>query len=274
MGGQEKISLHGAPETMLATLYGRALDSRARTPVLGDDEAARTVQRIDYDFRRTGITRSTAFGVALRAKLLDDWTTEFLAAHPEATVLHLACGLDSRVRRVGPPPTVRWVDVDYPEVVELRERLLPPPPAADYRVVGTSVTDASWLEEVPADRPTAAVFEGLSMYLHKDDGKRLVQHITARFPSGQLLFDGFSSFGIRHQRLITPVRRAGATLHWAIDDPAELENWHAGLHCLDAVRPADMPGTEKLSTAARLALWAMAHTPGWRDVGCILRYEY
>lgn len=271
---REKVTLHGAPETMLATLYGRALDSRAPVPVLGDDEADRTVRRIDYDFRRTGMTRTSAAGVALRAKLLDDWTAEFLERHPVCTVLHLACGLDSRVRRIGPGPSVRWVDVDLPEVVDLRRRLVPRP-AGDYRVIGASVTDPRWLGEVPADRPAVVVFEGLSMYLRKEDGKRLVQAVTGRFPAGELLFDAFSSLGIRLQKLVPLVRHAEATLYWAVDDPAELEGWHEGLRCLDAVRAFDAPGiARRLSPAGKLGVWAMVRTPGWRDVARLLRYGF
>ena len=270
---RERITLTGAQETMLATLYGRAIDSRSARSVLHDDEADRAVQRIDYDFRMTRMTATTAAGVALRARQLDSWTTEFLAVHPEATVLHLACGLDTRVHRLHLPPTVRWLDVDYPEVVELRGRLLPKP-AGDYRMIGASVTSDGWLDEVPDDRPTVAVFEGLSMYLHKDEGKRLIQRITGRFPRGQLLFDCYGSLGIRLQKRVPAVRNAGATLHWGIDDPHELEAWHDGLVCLDAVRSVDMPGMEELPTSGRVAMWVLARLPGFRDVGRILRYRF
>lgn len=270
---REKITFTGAPETMLATLYSRALDSRARNSILHDHEAARAIQRIDYDFRRTGINATSAAGVALRGKQLDDWTAEFLAAHQEATVLHLACGLDTRVQRLAPPPSVRWFDVDYPEVLELRERVLPAP-AGDYRMIGASVTGEGWLDEVPADRPTVAVFEGLTMYLHKQEGKRLIQRITARFPSGRLLFDGYGTIGIRLQKLVPAVRNAGVTLHWGIDDPHEIEGWHDGLECLDALRSVDMPGLDKLPTAGRWVMRVLAHLPTLRDIGRIMRYRF
>ena len=52
---REKITLTGAPETMLATLYCRALDSEDPRSVLHDREAARAVARIDYDFERTRV---------------------------------------------------------------------------------------------------------------------------------------------------------------------------------------------------------------------------
>jgi O-methyltransferase involved in polyketide biosynthesis len=270
---REKITLTGAPETMLATLYGRALDSRSPDSILHDHAADAAVQRIDYDFRRTGMEGTSAAGVALRAKQLDDWTGEFLADHPGATVLHLACGLDTRVHRLDPPPSVRWVDVDQPEVIELRERLLAAP-EGDYRMIGASVTDDAWLDAMPADRPTVAVFEGLTMYLRKEDGKRLVQRITGRFPSGRLLFDCYGTLGIRLQKLVPAVRNAGATLHWGIDDPRELESWHDGLKCLDALRSVDMPGLEKLPASGRLAMRVMARLPGFRDIGRILRYRF
>jgi O-methyltransferase involved in polyketide biosynthesis len=269
---REKITLTGAQETMLATLYARALDSRAANSVLHDDEADRAIRRIDYDFAKTGIKATTAVGVAARGKTLDDWTREFLAGHPNATVLHLACGLDTCVHRLGPPASVRWVDVDYPEVIELRERLLPTP-AGDYRMVGSSVTSDEWLEQVPADRPTVAVFEGLSMYLTKEAGKRLVQRITGRFPSGQLLFDCYGSFGIKLQKWVPAVRRSGATLHWGIDDPAELEGWHDGLKCRGSLRSVEV-GLDHMSAAGRMSMRTMAHLPGFRDVGRILRYSF
>lgn len=270
---REKITLTGAPETMLATLYGRALDSRSPRSILHDDEAERAVGRIDYDFRRTGMTGTTAAGVALRARQLDSWTAEFLAAHPESTVLHLACGLDTRVLRLTPAPSVRWFDVDHPEVIALRERLLPAP-TGDYRMIGASVTDEAWLDAVPADRPTVVVFEGLSMYLRKEDGKRLVQRVCGRFPSGRLLFDCYGSLSVRLQKLVPAVRNSGATLHWAIDDPREIEGWHDGLQCLDALRSVDMPGLDQMPASGRLALGVLAHLPGFRNAGRILRYRY
>nr|WP_198151885.1 class I SAM-dependent methyltransferase [Kibdelosporangium sp. MJ126-NF4]CEL20688.1 O-methyltransferase-like protein [Kibdelosporangium sp. MJ126-NF4]CTQ89601.1 O-methyltransferase-like protein [Kibdelosporangium sp. MJ126-NF4] len=270
---REKITLTGAQETMLATLYGRALDSRRPNSVLNDVDAARAVSRIDYDFRKTKMEGTSAVGVAIRAKVLDDWTREFLTAYPSATVLHLACGLDTRVQRIAPPDTVRWLDLDLPDVVALRKRLLGTP-GGDYRLVAASVTSDEWLADVPVDRPTVAVFEGLSMYLDKQDGKRLIERVTSRFPTGQLLFDCYGTLGIKLQKLVPAVRNAGATLRWGIDDPGEIESWHPGLTCLDALRSVDMPGLENLPLSGRIGLRIMARIPALRDVGRILRYRF
>lgn len=268
-----KVTLTGPQETMLATLYGKALDFRTARPILGGRLAVEVLDQIDYDFRKAGMNPTSAAGVALRSRQLDDWTRAFLTDHPSATVLHLACGLDARPFRIAHPETVRWVDVDLPDVIALREQLLPTPPG-DYRIVAGSVTDAGWLESVPADRPVCAVFEGLTMYLHPADVRRLVERITGRFPAGQLLFDVYGTLGIRLQKFVPAVRNSGATLHWGVDDPRELEAWHPGLTLMDALSSVDMPGLDELPRLGQLQMRVLKLIPGLRDIGQILRYRF
>ncbi|MEU7480319.1 class I SAM-dependent methyltransferase [Lentzea sp. NPDC042327] len=269
----EKITLTGAQETMLATLYGRALDSERAASVLHDVEARRAVDRIDYDFTRTGMTTTSAVGVAIRAKVLDDWTADFLRRTPSCTVLHLACGLDTRVHRLDRPDTVRWVDVDLPDVVALRHKLLPVP-TGEYRLVAGSVTDDGWLDAVSPARPVVVVFEGLSMYLTRAEGHALVRRVTERFETGELLFDVYGTWGIKLQRLVPAVRNAGATLHWGVDDPREVEALHPGLTTVDALRSVDLPHLGALPRSGRVQLKLVSAIPKLRDVGKVLRMRW
>ena len=66
-------------------------------------------------------------------------------------VLDLGAGLDDRLLRVDPPPTLDWYDIDYPEAIALRRRLLPEPRNAHN--IGADLTAAHWLDDVPTDRP-------------------------------------------------------------------------------------------------------------------------
>ncbi|GAA2672946.1 class I SAM-dependent methyltransferase [Actinosynnema pretiosum subsp. pretiosum] len=266
-----RAALTGAQETMLATLYGRALDSARPNSVLHDGAAAEAVARLDYDFPGTGMTTTSAVGVAIRAWQLDEWLREFLAEHPRATVLHLACGLDTRAHRTSPGPGVRWVDVDLPDVVALREKVLPPP-GGDYRLVGASATSAELWESIEGDRPAAVVFEGLSMYLSGAEVEEIVRRATGRFPSGELMFDAYGSLGVRLQKLVPPVRRSGAVLKWSLDDPAAPEAW--GLKLLDSVRSTEMPMQDRLPRAGRAQLKVVSMIPGLRDVGRVVRYRF
>ena len=95
------VDLSGAPQTMLATFYAKALDAGLEHPILGDRYAKEVVERIDYDWKKTAITAGNSPSVTTRSAHFDNWTRQFLAAHPRSVVLHLGCGLDSRFFRGG-----------------------------------------------------------------------------------------------------------------------------------------------------------------------------
>lgn len=99
----EKVRLPNEKETYLSTLYGKALDARAEDSILGDTFADDVVRHIDFDFEKLKLPKGGEITLPMRAKQLDGWTREFLAAHPTSTVLNLGCGLDSRVFRIAPP---------------------------------------------------------------------------------------------------------------------------------------------------------------------------
>ena len=119
-------------------------------------------------------------------------------------MLHLGCGLDSRYFRLDPGPGVEWYDVDYPDVADTAQAALPG--AAHCHVVAASVTDPAWLADIPADRPTLMIAEGLTMYLTEADGVALLRRIVEHAPSGELQFDAFNRFG--HQVAVDEHRGA------------------------------------------------------------------
>ncbi|MBV9846746.1 MAG: class I SAM-dependent methyltransferase [Kutzneria sp.] len=269
----EKVHFTEEKATMLATLYGRALDSRLERPVLGDRAADEAVKRIDFDFGKIGVNRDAAVSIVLRAKPIDAWSADFLRTHPDAIVLHLGCGMDTRFQRLAPPSTVHWYDVDYPEVVELRRKLYP---AADNHTdIGTSVTDFGWLEQVPSDRPALIVAEGLTMYLTPDEGAELVRRLVAKFPSGELICDVFSRRGITLQKLNPVIRKTGATLYWGIDDPRELERHGLTLvSSLDAAHWATPDVLARLRPFTRFQLRVAKHLPMLAKMARIVRYSF
>src|SRR5262245_7267112 len=215
-------------ETYLPTLYGKALDYRAEDPILGDKFAYEVVQRINLDFEKKfkTIAQGGAITLPLRARILDSWVREYIDAHPESTALNLGAGLDSRAFRIDPPSTVRWYDVDLPDVIDLRRRLYPE--RHDYEMISSSVTDLHWLDGIPGDKPVVVVAEGLLMYLPEKDGVALLNRITEQFPSGRIVFDAYSTFTVRMLNLASRFAKAtaaGSRVHlpWGIDDPYELE---------------------------------------------------
>lgn len=220
----ETTKLSGVKETLLFTLYGRALDYRSAKPLLGDRWADEVLRRLGHVTLRMRMTAADRFILVLRAKRMDGWTREFLAQHPDATVLQLACGLDGRAFRLDLPEGVRWFDLDFPDVIELRRRLFPE--RENYRMIAASVTDPDWLDEIPDDRPVLVIAEGLLMYLAESDVRQLLGRLTDRLPPGEMIFDVMSPPVARFSNLF------GYSL-WGLADPHELERWNPDLTNID-----------------------------------------
>jgi O-methyltransferase involved in polyketide biosynthesis len=254
--------------TNLVTLYLRAYESRSRRPILGDHIAAEAVDRIDYDFKRihrTSLPASNQYVVALRAKQLDDWCAAFLARHADAVVLHLGCGLDGRGFRLAPPPSVLWFDLDQPGVVELRRRLYDD--TDSYRMIGSSVTDPQWLDHIPTGRPTLVVAEGLLMYLQESEVRQLLERLTDRFDSGELLFDTLSALAPRLSKVLTR-----GIITWGIRDARDIETWNPRLRFLE--QTSMLAGYRKIeSTPVRLIYW-LSYATLARGYDMLNRFEF
>ncbi|MFN2557630.1 MAG: class I SAM-dependent methyltransferase, partial [Nitriliruptorales bacterium] len=257
--GRETVRLTKEQETLLATLYGRALDCRAAQPILGDEAAVEALGRLDYDFSKLKMSGNDAVSVAIRAKYLDRIAMEDLANLSEANVLHLGCGLDSRVLRLDPSAKVGWYDVDYPEVIELRRRVYGEyAHRKSYRMIGSSVVEPGWLDEVDADRPVVVVAEGLVQYLNKDDLVALLERITDRFPTGRIGFDAWNSLAARLAPLQRQLRAIGGkTAGWGIDDPRELAHLVPRLGFDSEIIFTEIPELDRLTWPYRVLIGLM-----------------
>jgi O-methyltransferase involved in polyketide biosynthesis len=269
----EKVHLTGAKQTLLITLHAKAVESRSPDSLLKDRFADQALARLDYDFKPLDLGPDGAISMAMRAKAFDDWTRAFIEKHPNAIVLHLGCGLDSRVFRVEPPPEISWFDVDFPEVIDIRKRVYPAR-EGDYHMISASVTDPAWLEQVPGDRPAMIVAEGLMPYLPSDEAPKMLARLVAHFPSGELAFDAYGRFGLKMLRITPQVRATGAEVHCALDDPHALEREVPGLRLVNEKVRNDPAHIARMSWPARLMVKLYRHIPALRGIGRLLRYRF
>ncbi|KAK2007628.1 S-adenosyl-L-methionine-dependent methyltransferase [Colletotrichum eremochloae] len=247
--GKGNITLNGAEETLLLTLYVRALDAESSHPVLSDQyavEIASQVENLGYDFKRAVSTnRSTKLllqnSVCMRARMLDISTEKFLRKHPgPATVIHLACGLDTRSLRVRWQGEGRlWIDADQKEAVELRRKIMkdPEPSKGEYRLIHPNIHDDAWLvdSKIPTDRPALVVFEGLTPYLTQDEVhgllRRIVSYFQQRGVHGEIRFDaiGVVSYWASTIWFNATLKRMGTRINYYLNDPKTLERNVPGL---------------------------------------------
>ena len=97
---KEKVNVTGVPETMVQTLYARAKETKKQNAKIKDEIAVELVEKLDYDFSKAEKDAAMSSGVIARTILLDQMVGAFLEEHPDATVVNIACGLDTRVYRL------------------------------------------------------------------------------------------------------------------------------------------------------------------------------
>lgn len=266
--------LAGVQKTLSPVLRAKALDNRLPDPILGDVYAEQAMRRLDpgYDRRRFG-TSQLGLVAVVRAKAHDDWARDFLAEHPDAVVLHLGCGLDARVFRLDPPPTVDWFDLDYPEIVDLRRQFLPQ--REHYTLIGSSVTDLTWLDSIPRGRPVLMIAEGLVPYLTEPDARRLLTSIVDAFPAGQLQLDTVSVWAWRTSAWDPTLRRYNTRFRCGFDDPSTLAGWHPRLEYVDEAPMNDSPVLMAKAPANVRRLYRVLNLlPGMKRSSRIVRFRF
>jgi O-methyltransferase involved in polyketide biosynthesis len=180
-------------------------------------------------------------------------------------VLHLGCGLDGRGFRLAPPPSVLWFDLDQPAVIELRRRLYDD--TDSYRMIGSSVTDPQWLDHIPTGRPTLVVAEGLLMYLQESEVRQLLERLTDRFDSGELLFDTLSALAPRLSKVLTR-----GIITWGIRDARDIETWNPRVRFLE--QTSMLAGYRQIeSTPVRLIYW-LSYATLARGYDMLNRFEF
>ena len=231
----EKItqSLDGVSETLLMTLLARARESQRPNPMIKDNQAVAMVNQLDCDFSRLRMQRHDEVAVIMRMRKFDNHVHNFLARHPDAVIVHIGCGLDTRFERVD-NGCVDWFDLDMPDVIKLRRKLLGEQKARHHSIAA-SVFEDVWLEEVERFKPRPFMFiaEGVLPYFEEGQVKALFLKLLAYFPGCELVCDAHTPFVIWVDNLHLAFARVQARLHWSIKTGRDPESWNEGIHLLD-----------------------------------------
>lgn len=240
MSDSTNHNLSGVSESLLVTLYLRAMESQRPDALIKDEKAMELVKQMSddglYDFSRIKLlhlNEANKLVIILRSRQFDRYTQDFLQRFPAVCVVHIGCGLDTRFERVAEQnDQVEWYDLDLPNVIELRRRLFGDE-GDRHHLVGCSVLEDSWIEAVNDQhrRPYLFVAEGVSMHLREVQNKALVQTLFEHFPGSELVFDAFSPIYVWVSNIQTA--RFGIRTYWGMWSGKEVEKWGDGIHLID-----------------------------------------
>ena len=224
------IEKNTVQETLIIPLYGRKVCSKHFPELFRDPEAERICSLLDYDFSDKGRKMESAaglFGALEVAQRQYDTAWEvrdYLRTHPEAAVVNLGCGLDDTFRKCD-NGTCRGYNIDMPDVIKIRNELLPP---GEREInLGIDLNDAAWMDKIDARDGAVFYAAGVFYYFKTEDVKALFCRMAERFPGAVLVFDSCNQRGARMMTK-TWLKEAGirdVSAFFSLEDPAELQEW-------------------------------------------------
>ena len=213
---KEKIKLSGVPETMLQTIYARAKESGGRGAI-HDAKAEEIIEKLDYDFSLANNDAAMRSGVIARTIVLDRLTKKWLAKHPDAVVVNIACGLDTRCYRMS--GYKHWYNLDLPETMTVREKLLPENGAIS-QIAMSAMED--WGDEIKEQNaPALIIIEGLTMYLSEANVQRIFGVISNRFSKATVFVETMNPLVVKRFKEKS-IEGSNAKFTWGVKNGSAL----------------------------------------------------
>ena len=134
-----------------------------------------------------GLPRWAVFGewmVVIRTRIIDAFIEAAIADGVD-TVLNLGAGLDTRPYRMQLPTSLRWIEVDYPKIIELKEsRLSGETPRCRLERVKLDLADRPARQQLLSNvagksGKVLVLTEGVILYLPTDEAGSLADDLKA-----------------------------------------------------------------------------------------------
>lgn len=192
-------ALSEVSDTLFIPLICRANETQSKDPIIQDQKAVDIIQSFKEILAQSNkphlrelinhkYPQLANVSMALRSRAFDRYVLDFLEHYPQATIVNLACGLDSRFERID-NGKVNWYDLDLPPVIAIREEFFSN--SDRYHMLAKSALEFDWLDmiEYQKSHQVMILAEGFFMYLRPEYVKALVTNIKNKFPGCHLVFE-------------------------------------------------------------------------------------
>ena len=220
-------------KTLFINIAMKAYEHERADGILKDQFSPELMGKLDYDFSRFASTGMPGIGVVVRAQYLDEETTAFIKRNKNLVVVHVGAGLDTRFLRInGADRPAVFYELDLPEVMDLREKVLPP--AGNERFIKSSMFETAWMDDLAAQHPDGCflfVIEGVTFYFPEAKIRKLFSYLAERF-CGEILCDLLSVWTSKNSKKQDAIKKMKAKFYFGIDDEKQTESWRPRIHHL------------------------------------------
>ena len=236
--------MNNVNKTLYIPLYSKAFVSE-RGLFIKDEKAENIWKSEGFPLKGKAKSKWLAYYLGIRARVFDDWAAARAKENPSAAVIHIGCGLDSRVKRLNEVENM-WYDVDFPEVIGERRRFFKE--SDRYRMIEGDANDPVWLKDIK-ESSAIVIMEGVSMYIPENSLIKLFSALAEHFESVTLLMDCYSLFAAKMSKYKNPINTVGVTETFGVDEPKKFEVGGFSYSCEGEMTPKkyvdELSGIEK-----------------------------
>ncbi len=209
--------MNSVNKTLYIPLYGKAYVSKKG--LFLDDKKAEEIWKAEgFSLKGKSKSKYLAYYMGIRSAVFDEWLKQQMSDTPNSVVIHIGCGMDSRIIRVGNEEH-KWYDVDFFEVIEERKQYYNE--TENYKMIVGDAREGEWLSSIKENQNAIVVMEGVSMYLTADEMKDLAETLCSHFENLVLLADCYTSLAAKMSKRRNPINDVGVTEVYGVDDPRE-----------------------------------------------------
>ena len=212
--------MNNVNKTLYIPLYGKSYVSK-KGIILHDKKAEEIWEKEGFELKGKSKSKWLAYYMGMRSKVFDMWLAQKMNEIENAIIVHIGCGMDSRVERVGTKGHL-WFDVDFPEVIVERKRYFKE--SEEYHMIASDARKQEWMKELPKNKPAIIIMEGISMYLSLEELNSLLTALANHFSKIHLLMDCYTTFAAKASKYKNPINDVGVTQVHGLDEPKLLEN--------------------------------------------------
>lgn len=196
MAEKININLGDVQKTLFLPLWGRAVESKKKNPMLVDQTAARIIEQVDYDFSQMAQNMDELSQIAwIKRSLIGDRVIKkFLEAYPEGAIVNVGCGLDTTFERVD-NGKLKWYDLDLADVIELRRKFIQE--NGRRKFIASSFLETEWLDQIEVKGNVLFLVAGVLYYFEESQVRDFIIRLADKFPGSEMLFDVASPVGVR-----------------------------------------------------------------------------
>lgn len=240
-------ALHGVQRTLLMPLV-----VRARAAILcpwldpQDDCAVEALRQSGEAWPLPPIDPVCTVNILWRTRMIKAIGQDFFEHFPHVQGVNLGAGLSDYFQWLDNGQN-RWMDVDLPEVVNLRRQWLAPHPTR-HETRSDDLRSPGWwnrlgLQKHNHHNPLLLLCEGVLMYMQPTQVAGFFREIGEHAPEGsELLCDFISPIGIGHTWPANHHPQEPALFTWGAHNGVEMAQFHPRLELLDQHSVAEAYG--------------------------------